>query len=375
MRITTKSCLAVCGAFLMSASAMAVPIVITYGDGVGEGFNDPALGAARRACIEAAASNWANRLAGTVPIQITAKMDPMGGTATSAILGGASARYTIRNFPGAPLQEIGYAAAQANQIAGSDLSTIYEDINITYNSDVDGPVVLSSASFYYGTDGRLAASGGEYYDIDFYNTCLHEIGHGLGFFSGVIQDGSFATVVPLIYDTFLATGSTAGATMFTTLTQAQRSAALTGDFLFFSGPNARASAGGTNPRIYAPTTYQPGSTRSHLREDSYSGTMPRANLNELMTPFLGPGVTHYPGPMVSGVFEDIGWSFIPYTTADAATALRIYSGLQKSNEANIVRLNRDVLTLYPGVIRFADVIRVIRAAAGADTNPYILGTP
>lgn len=361
-----------------SASAMAVPIVINYTDGASEGFNDPTLGPARRACIEAAAANWAARLDGTVPIQVNASMDPLGGNANQAILGGAHATYYVWNFPNAAQQNIAYSVAEGNELAGTDLVPAAEDIDIQYNSDVDGPIVLSSASFYYGTDGRLTSSGGVYYDIDFYQTCLHELGHGLGFFSTLNQDGSYLSPTypyPGIYDLYLATGPNANSPLMTSLTQAARQAALISNALYFNGTNARAAAGGTNARIYAPTTYAAGSTRSHLDENTYAGTLQHANLNELMTPFLGSGVMHFPGPIVSGVFEDIGWTFTPYTVADVANALRFYAGLAKSTPTDTTRLHREGLTTYPPRLSFLDVLRVARAAGGTDTNPYILGTP
>ena len=379
----------IAGALLAASSAFAVPIVITYQNAAGAGFYDPVLGPARRACIEAAAANWANRLQGTIPVQITATMIPLGGTASSAILGGAYARWTLSNFSVSVSQNVGYVVAEANQIAGYDLVTAAnagghpdDDIFVQYNSDVDNDTVLSTGSFNYATDGKLTISkadgnGIKYYNIDFYQTCLHEMGHGLGFTSGFSQTtvGAYANADPLIYDTFLATGPAADAPLLTSLTEAQRAAALISDGLYWIGANARTAAGNTNPRIYAPTTYEKGSSTAHLDEATYLGTILNANINELMTPSLGRGVTHYPGPIVSGVFEDIGWNFLPYSVADATAALKDYAGLMSASEAALVRVHRYNLTTYPGHISLQDVVAVIRAAAGTETNPYILGTP
>ncbi|HEY3411839.1 MAG TPA: hypothetical protein VGM51_02155 [Armatimonadota bacterium] len=363
---------------LEASSAYAVPIVITYQNDPGVGFYDPVLGASRRACIEAAAANWANRLKGTVPVQVTASMVSMGGTATSAILGGAYAKWIFSDLPG-KTPGVFYVVAEANQIVGYDLVTpanvpagsTPDDINITYNSDVDNSTVLGNLSFYYGTDGRPGSN------FDFYHTCFHELGHGLGFTSGFSQTtiGTYAYGLPLIYDTFLATGPAANAPLLTSLTDAQRAAAITSNALYFEGPNARAAAANTNPQIYAPATYQKGSSTAHLNEASYSGTTLHASINELMTPYLGPGVMHYPGPIVSGIFEDIGWSFQPYTMTEAKTALKDYAGMLTASEANVVRVHRYGLSTYPGRISLQDAVGVIRAAAGTETNPYILGTP
>lgn len=370
-------------ALALSAPAMAVPIVINYTDSAGVGFNDPTLGPARRACIEAAAANWAARLNGTVPIQVNASMISMGGSASFATLGGAHTAFYVWNFTNSAFTNTVYSVAEGNQLAAEDLEPGAEDIDIQYNSDVDNDTVLSTASFNYATDGRLTISkadgaGKRYYNIDFYQTCLHELGHGLGFFSTLNQDGSYLQTsfpYPGIYDVYLATGPNADSPLMTSLSQSARATALVSNQLYFLGPNARAAAGGTNARIYAPTTYVPGSTRSHLDEVTYAGTIQHANLNELMTPILGSGVMHFPGPIVSGVFEDIGWTFTPYTPSDVAAALRFYAGLSTSVTGDDTRFHREGLSSYPAAISLLDVLRVARAAGGLDSNPYILGTP
>ena len=61
--------------------------------------------------------------------------------------------------------------------------------------------------------------------------------------------------------------------------------------------------------------------------------------------------------------------------ADATAALKDYAGLLPASEGDLVRVHRYGLTTYPGHISLQDVVAVIRAAAGTETNPYILGTP
>lgn len=373
----------------------AVPFVITYTDAANEGFKATTpynfapyqgqgltLGQVRRRAIEAAAANWANRLQGTVPVMVNASMDPLGGTANGAVLGGASPQLSVANYSNAPRTNTFYPIALANQFAGADLvppgnaqGTPSNDIVIQYNSDVDNNVVLGTASFYYGTDGRLRSSGGTYYDIDFYATCLHEIGHGLGFTSGLTSSGAIATY-PRIFAVFLANGPDANATRLTAMTEAQRKTAITSGALYWAGPNGRMALNNVaNPKIYAPNPYETGSSVSHLDETEYGGAFPNAGLNELMTPLLGPGVNHFPGPITSGIFLDMGWSFNPYTMADAARALRAYGGLLATQETDIARLNREAIARNPGALDLLDVVRLTRAAAGRDPNPYVLGTP
>lgn len=364
---------------LSVGTAGAVTINITYGDSPGEGFLDPSLGAQRRNVLEAAASNWAARLEGTVPITIYATMDPMDGGADWAILGGAYSNWFSRNFSGAPLTNIWYSGALANQLAGSDQNPGEPDIVIIYNSEVDKPEVLGPSSFYYGTDGAVTTSGG-WYNIDFYQTCLHEIGHGLGLTSLLKEDGSWNGSYPSSYDYYLAEGNTENAVRLRTLSQAARALRIKQDNLFFAGPNARIAAGGVSPKLYAPTTYEPGSSVAHLDENTYSapwpvGPMPRAGHNELMTPSLGPGVTHHTGPIFAGILMDIGWQFKPFNVAETASGLRGLAGLRSTTNAEVMRLKRYNQVTYPATLTLADVIASARAAAGVDANPHFLGTP
>jgi len=99
-----------------------VPFTIKYLDGAGEGFNDPTLGAQRKAAFEFTVGIWSAMLQGTVPVVINAQFDPLGGSATSAILGQAGATTIHRDFPGAPRAGTWYAAPLANELAASDLN-------------------------------------------------------------------------------------------------------------------------------------------------------------------------------------------------------------------------------------------------------------
>jgi len=64
--------------------------------------------------------------------------------------------------------------------------------------------------------------------------------------------------------------------------------------VFFDGPKVRSANGGVRAKLYAPPTFQPGSSYSHLDEATYL----RGNPNSLMTPQLGQGETiRNPGPI------------------------------------------------------------------------------
>ncbi len=285
--------------------ARAVTVLVTYGDGVNEGFNDPTLGAARRNALEAAASQWGQTLNGNVPVRINAFFDPQGGSSNSATLAFAGPESFFEDWTGTPQPNTFYAVPLANQLADTDLDPGFVDITATFNSDVDNSTVLGSIGFYYGTDLQAGS------DIDFYTIALHELCHGLGFLDTVNTDGSYALTNPSIYDLHLANGSAAGATLISNQTPAQRAAALISASLFFSGTNTRAANSNANAKIYAPNPYESGSSVSHLDETTFSpppdGTAPNAN-DELMTPFSSAN-THNPGAVVTGIMKDLGWSF------------------------------------------------------------------
>ena len=78
--------------------------------------------------------------------------------------------------------------------------------------------------------------------------------------------------------------------------------ALTSQDVYFDGSNANAANGGNPPELYAPATWQSGSSYSHL-DESYNGTD-----HALMTYALADGESeHSPGGIVLGILRDIGW--------------------------------------------------------------------
>jgi hypothetical protein len=160
-------------------------LAVTYGDGSSEGFNDPALGEARRTAFEYAMSVWADDLQGPALITINATMTPRGGTSTSAVLASAAPAQLWEEFTNAPIANTFYAECLTEIISGSDPDPSTLDINIDFNSDVDNSTVLGSIDWYYGLD----ASPGT--DIDFATVAIHELCHGLGFSDSFIGSETF----------------------------------------------------------------------------------------------------------------------------------------------------------------------------------------
>ena len=255
--------------------------------------------------------NGGRRLDGNVPVRINAFFDPQGGSSNSATLAFAGPESFFENWTGTPQADTFYAVALANQLADTDLDPGFVDITATFNSDVDGNVVLGSTDFYYGTD--LQAGN----DIDFYTVALHELCHGLGFLDTVNTNGSFVLGDPSVYDLHLANGSAAGATLIANQTQSQRAAALISNALFFSGPNTRAGNGNANAKLYAPNPYEGGSSVSHLDETTFSpppdGNAANAN-EELMTPSSSAN-THNCWASAARHYERFGMGFPKCGTA------------------------------------------------------------
>jgi hypothetical protein len=196
---------------LAAAAACAATINIVVVDGVGEGFNDPTaaapvggnpgttLGAQRLNVFNRAAQVWGAILPSTVTILVEASFDPLTCNATSAILGSASTISIFANFPNAPFSGTWYHGALADKLASSDLNAGVNDIDATFNSNLNGsPGCLGGAGWYYGFDGNEGSN------IDLLPVVLHEIAHGLGFSTFTsLTTGNFNSGLPDIFARFL----------------------------------------------------------------------------------------------------------------------------------------------------------------------------
>ena len=238
----------------------------------------------------------------------TIEVDACWVVLPSNILGSAGALAYDYNFPNAPVANTWYPIAVANGIAGEDRAPGVSDIVANFNSNY--------SNWYFGTDGNPANN-----QYDFTTVILHEVGHGLGFSGSMRVDNETDTTVswgggtnmPISYDRFTENGSNQA--LINTALFPNNSAALTaqvtsGD-IFFDGPEASAANGNSPVELYSPSSWNQGSSYSHLGE-SYNGT------NEaLMTYSLSQGeVQHNPGPVIRAMLNDMGWN----ATASSATA-------------------------------------------------------
>jgi hypothetical protein len=248
--------------------------------------------------FEAAVSIWEGLVVSPVEIMVDAEWKDMGDP---DILGGASSRNAWRDFTGAPTPGTWYVSALANKLAGEDLDPSKSDIYAQFNS---------TFNWYFGVTGSPAL--GSY---DFMTVVLHELTHGLGMTGSLkVVNGtggwgfvhtSSAPYYPFAYDRYAVNGS--GSTLIDTNLypnpSASLAAQLTSNNVYFGGANARSANSGYSPKLYAPNPWVQGSSFSHL-DESFNNTA-----NTLMTYAIGAReVVHNPGPIVLGIFKDLGWT-------------------------------------------------------------------
>jgi len=156
--------------------------VTNYADAQGSGFNDPALGAARRAAMDFVADRWARIIGGGQVVNIQATFQDLTCTVDQgATLAAAGPTFVFRDFPGGD-QGVWYPGTTAEAIARQDLSGAENpgansaDLVIFFNSAIDNACLGAGSGYYYGLDGNTPAG-----QFSFVAVAMHEMGHGLGF--------------------------------------------------------------------------------------------------------------------------------------------------------------------------------------------------
>jgi hypothetical protein len=186
-----------------------------------------------------------------------------------------------------------YPVALAEKIAGRSL-----------NSDLQGDIIItlnSKTNWYLGTDGNVPAGSGKY---DLVTVILHEMCHGLGFFDSMDTDENTGFYgfgsIPVIYDTFIENLNgelLTDTTKFRNNTMALRKE-MTGQQLYFKGTVLKALSGENRLKLFAPATWDNGSSISHLDETD----------NVLMTPYINKEeVIHDPGIYTQAILSELGW--------------------------------------------------------------------
>ena len=235
---------------------------------------------------------WSQNFPSSVPINIEANWTQIN---KPGVLGQARPESLRSEFTGAPDSTLSYPIALANAISGRDLNQNRPEILIDVNSNI---------SWFQPGNGKTIARS----EFDLQSVFLHEITHGLGFLSSdQIEEnptkpnyGKVTLDNPTPYDAFAITQDGKRLADYES-GSAELQVAITSR-LEWGGPLGIAANGGVRPLLYTPSTYENGSSVSHLDEKTFANT----GVNAMMTPGIAPGeIYHLPGPLVLAMMEDM----------------------------------------------------------------------
>lgn len=252
--------------------------------------------AAPKVAFQYAVEIWEHLIASPIPIYMTARWTAL----EEGVLGSCGPTSFFENFEAAPLKDRYYPVALVEKLQGEEITDAsYPDMIAQFNSDND--------NWYFGVDGQTPV--GKY---DFVSVVLHEIAHGLGFTGFFYEQGGLGTYgdilpYPGVFDEYVISGS--GSQLVDTAIFSNPSASLLQQFksnnLYFRSESAKAISD-NYPRLYAPNTFDEGSSIYHLHESTYDV----GDTNSLMTPFFDRAeAVHDPGPLTLAMFADMGWVF------------------------------------------------------------------
>ena len=270
-------------------------------------YNGPGWTVEAQDAFAYAAGIWEALISSPVPIEVDATFNPL----PTGVLGGAGATKIYMNFANAPQTDTWYPVATANSLAGTDLNGDEAEIVAQFSS--------TYSSWYFGTGSTPIDK------INFASVVLHELGHGLGFFGSMrVDDGSGGIECngilgvgcygyenpsdqldyPMIYD-FSTENGVGDALLSIPNDSAALGSALISNDIYFNSASAIIVNGGSRVPLYAPSSWQPGSSYSHLAE-SYNPTE-----HALMTYSIAKGETIYsPGSVTLCMFSDMGWTVV-----------------------------------------------------------------
>ena len=262
-----------------------------------EYINFPADNLARNA-FEYAVNIWEAELISTVPIRIRAEWRSLA----SGVLGQAIWGSAYANFGGEQHMNTFYPVALAEKITGREINGSAEaDIVASFNSQ---------ASWYFGIDGNTPSG-----KMDMVTIVLHEIAHGLGFTDTYDVEETQGTVglanngdsVPFIFDVFVENKTDQNLLHDFQSPSTALASQLQSSDVFFDSPLAVQALKGARPELFAPSSFDNGSSISHLDENTFSTV---ADANRLMTPQIGfAEAIHTPGSVLMAMLGDIGWVY------------------------------------------------------------------
>ena len=234
-----------------------IPVVPDWsGDEAGNtGFFDPTLGAIRRTVFVAAAAYVGSLFSPAYPGETIRVKASFNDFATNSPLGTSVPAGFTNNFGSTNPRyqaDTDYTFTLANHLAARDLIP-GNTVEVNFNSN-------AAINFDYGTNDTPALNTGL---ESLYTTVIHEIVHGIGFFNYINTDSGSFDGFPTAFDRLIVKG-TNNPVAYTSLSDAQRLAAITSNDLYWSGPMATAANGGLPIKLYAPNPYESGSSISHL---------------------------------------------------------------------------------------------------------------
>ncbi len=269
---------------LKVASARKADIVVDYID-----FPDNA-----KTAFQYAIDIWKDLVYSPVTIHVKATWESLD----KDVLGSCSSSNFYTNFNSTQIWNCYYPVAVVEKMLGKEVNSGNYEIDASFNKDF--------TNWYFGTDGNTPTN-----KYDFVTTVLHEFAHGLGF-NGFFYtdsrsrgayggDDGFASV----FDQFVQNknGENLVNTSLFTNPSTKLYQNFTSGWLVFSSKLNESDL----PRLYAPTTWDSGSSIYHLNDATY----PAGNENALMTHAQSLGeANHDPGPKTMAILNDIGWKTI-----------------------------------------------------------------
>lgn len=240
--------------------------------------------------VQAAIDLWAVNFDSKVPVNVDATW---ARSSTSDILGSARPDRYYSKFSGAPDPSLWYASALANAVAGKDLDLNNPEIIIQINSEAD-----------WDLDGLGTPTR---YEYDLKSVMFHELAHGLGFLSTstYIFDRTKGQNVgillqPTPFDAYLQTQD-GNRLVDLPSPSFELGQALTSR-LVWSGPEGIKANNGVKPLMYTPSSYEGGSSVSHVDENTFTNS----GTDAVMTPNLEAGeIFNEPGPILLAMMKDL----------------------------------------------------------------------
>jgi len=310
-----------CSIFICKYSKANVIIEITFID-TPYGLWTPS---AKNAFLKAA-EIWEKTITSSQVIHVIAKWEDLqaanqGDPVYKNVLGYARPTTEVSNFGSSDSRYYSnffYPICLAEKLKGSEIqpSLFSREIECSFNNN-------GNFTWYFGVDGLCPSN-----QYDLVSVVMHEIGHGIGFFSGAIETDYFTpgnTYAGFrrqyIFDRYIRNTSDVGPLDFMPGGNfaPTSDSYLTSNDLFFTGTSATWNMTWSNqqihPAIYAPSTWEAGSSISHFDEDFFNSN-PNSG-DHLMTPYTADGEAHHnPGYVGLGLLQDIGWDGNLYLNSD-----------------------------------------------------------